>query len=128
MVSGSVPLETIIVYYKGHVLSIDRIHKILAGFLGNLPVDRTCQIWYEKLPRLPLTGILRVAAGNAQTKSHLSYLAMPPPRFDIITSGRYTSPNYTLSNLAMAHLVNSSHKNDITRFYIVSIGARNAQN
>ena len=75
-----------------------------------------------------MTGILRVAVGNAQTKSHLSYLVMLPPRFDIIISGQYTGPNYTLSNLAMVHLVDLLHKNDITKFYIVSIGTRNTQN
>ena len=124
----SVPLGTIIVYYKGCILSIDWMHKVWAKILGKLLKCLTYQIWSEKLPGLPLTGILRVAVGNAQTKSHLSYLIVPPPRFDIIISGQYTSPNYTLLNLTMAHLVDLLHKNDITKFYIVSIGTRNTQN
>ena len=71
-----------------------------------------------------MTGILRVAVGNAQTKSHLSYLIVPPPRFDIIISGQYTSPNYTLLNLTMAHLVDLLHKNDITKLYIINFGIK----
>ena len=65
---GSVPLGTIIVYYKGRVLSIDRIHKVSADFLGKSHKRTAGQIWSKKMPGLPLTRILRVAPGNAQTK------------------------------------------------------------
>lgn len=65
---GSVPLGTIIVYYKGRILSIDRMHKVSADFLGKSHKRTAGQIWSKKMPGLLLTRILRVAPGNAQTK------------------------------------------------------------